>query len=237
MDLDDLIGQVEGDEPLDRLASAMTVKGDMDELTDNLIGHFVDQARRAGCSWSEIGSAMGVTKQAAQQRHTSERSRRDRDRDREERRGHRLPVFGRYTQRARIVVREAQAAAYDLGCPEMETEHLLLGILAVPRCLAAESLTSMGLNREQVSAKLEVSHEPRRRGRTPRMPFSADATKVLELTIAEAMKLGHNYVGTEHILLALYDAADGKAASILDGAGITRDRVQADMLQRIQAAS
>ena len=74
MELGDLVEQVEdtaiSDEPLDRLSAAMGVKAEMDDLTDTLIGHFVDQARRAGCSWSEIGEAMGVTKQAAQQRHT-----------------------------------------------------------------------------------------------------------------------------------------------------------------------
>src|SRR5687768_14892580 len=66
MELDDLIKQVQDDaiteEPLDLIAAAMGVKADYDDLTDSLIGHFVDQARRSGCSWSDIGSAMGVTK-------------------------------------------------------------------------------------------------------------------------------------------------------------------------------
>src|SRR5687767_3924144 len=117
MDLEDLIDEVEGDDPLDRLTNAMIVKTEVDELTDSLIGHFVEAARREGCSWSEIGAAMGVTKQAAQQRHTAERP---------PRRGRGGPLFTRFTPRARSAIREAEDAARELRHAYLGTEHVLL---------------------------------------------------------------------------------------------------------------
>jgi hypothetical protein len=219
MDLDDLLAAVEGDDPLDRLASAMGVKADVDDLTDQLIGHHVDEARRAGCSWSDIGSAMGVTKQAAQQRHTGERHRRH-----EGGRG-RVPVFGRFTQRARTSVREANLAAVETGADAIGAEHLLAGILAVPRSLAAMILVDLGFHLSAVGAP--------RRGRRQRVPFSADAKRVLEDAMRQAGKLGHNYIGTEHLLLALCELPQPDLAA----AGITHERVRNEVLTRLQAAS
>jgi hypothetical protein len=228
MKLDDLIAQVHGEEPLDRLASAMSVKADLDDLTDSLIGHFVDQARRAGCSWSEIGAAMGVTKQAAQQRHTSERPpKRDR--------GFRLPVFTRFTGRARTAVREAEEAARALHHSALGTEHLLLGILAVPESLAAKVLADIGVERDGLLAMLErgTTSDERRR----RVPFTPLAKSVIEGSLGEALKLGHNYVGTEHLLLAMFREPDSVAAKHLAYSGATHARVLTDVLERIRQAS
>jgi hypothetical protein len=228
MNLDDLIRKVSGETPLDRLSSAMSVKADLDDLTDSLIGHFVDQARRAGCSWSEIGSAMGVTKQAAQQRHTSERpSRRDRMAG--------MPFMTRFTKRARYVVREAEEAARSLGHDELGTEHLLLGILAVPQSLGAQVLQHRGIDRDAFVATLERGTATGERRR--RIPFSGDAKSVIEASLAEALKLGHNYVGTEHMLLAIIHASDGVAAKHLEARGLTHASVLMDVIERIRAAS
>jgi hypothetical protein len=218
MDLDDLIAEVEGDEPLDRLSSAMGVKADLDELGDALIGHFVDEARRAGSSWSEIGTAMGVTKQAAQQRHTSERPGRGRGR------------FGRFTPRARNAVREAGDAAHELRHVAIGTEHLLLGLLAVSQGIAARSLTDMGVTRDAVLAKIQRGEGTRRRGH---LPFSPLAKQAMEATPQIAMTMAHNYIGTEHLLLALFRVRDGLAATLLSELGITEDRVRNDIVQRI----
>ena len=237
MELEELISQVEesaiADEPLDRLAAAMGVKADMDDLTDTLIGVFVDRARQAGCSWSEIGSAMGVTKQAAQQRHTGERRGRGRSRDRADR-GFRM---ARFTSRARNAVREAHAAAAELQHGSVGTEHLLLGLLAVPRSLAGMSLADMGVTPAAVVAEIEVGTSPRERGRRRHIPFTPSAKQALELSLSEAMKLGHNYIGTEHILLALLEVREGAAARILTGAGVTHARAIADVIERLKAAS
>src|SRR5687767_881590 len=86
-------------EPLAQLTAAAGLKTELDELTDSLLGHFVDQARRAGCSWSQIGSALGVSKQAAQQKHVP------------------TLTFERWTDRARIALASAQEASRRLGQP------------------------------------------------------------------------------------------------------------------------
>jgi hypothetical protein len=230
MNLDDLIAQVEGDEPLDRLSSAMGVKAELDDLADALIGHFVDQARRAGCSWSEIGAAMGVSKQAAQQRHTSERPERGR-------RGLRGigPLFARFTPRARTAVREAEDAARELKHELVGTEHLLLGLLAVSQGIAGKSLASLGITRDAVVAKLEPGDVVHQHGRKrDRIPFTPLAKKVLEESIQEALALGHNYIGTEHLLLALLRVDEGLGSTILGELGLTEEQVRADVIDRLK---
>jgi hypothetical protein len=237
MELDDLISQVHdaalSDEPLDRLAAAMGVKADLDDMTDSLIGHFVDESRRAGCSWTDIGGAMGVTKQAAQQRHTGERRGRGRDRDRD-----RPFRFGRFTPRARTAVREANAAAHELRHAYVGTEHLLLGLLAVGQGIAGKSLRSMGVSPESVIAKLDVGDAPDLRGgrgRGRHVPFTPLAKQTLEGALQEAIKLNHNYIGTEHILLATFGVGDGLAAKILGELGITEEAVRADVIERLSS--
>src|SRR3954464_15890154 len=107
--LDDLIGAVTSahEEPLDRVTRAVVLAEHLDEVADSLIGHFVDQARRAGSSWSEIGRSMGVTKQAAQKRFVA-------------RGGSAPPLdpsqgFSRFTDEARAVVVTAQERAREAG--------------------------------------------------------------------------------------------------------------------------
>lgn len=233
MKLDDLIGTVRSsaasDEPLDQLSAAMGVKADLDELTDSLIGHFVDQARRAGRSWSEIGAAMGVTKQAAQQRHTSERPRK---RDR------RLPVMGRMTGRAKTAVREASEAAAELGHGFLGTEHLLLGVLAVPQSVGAKAVTGLGLTREHVLAAVPAGDgTDRTTGRRRHKPFTPLAVRAMEQAMGEALRLGHNYVGTEHVVLALRRVEEGVAARAMTAAGIDADALQADIVERLTGAA
>jgi hypothetical protein len=234
MKLDDLIRQVQGDDPLDRLSSAMGVKGDLDELTDSLIGHFVDQARRAGCSWSEIGAAMGVSKQAAQQRHTGERP---------HKRGRggsgRLPMFARFTPRARTAVREAQAGATELRHGYVGTEHLLLGLVAVPESIAGKSLAALGITRASIVDRLERGNAERsaERAHRRRVPFTPLAQRVLEQSVKEALTLGHSYVGTEHLLLALTTESEGLAAKILEGAGADHASVLRDVVERLKQVS
>jgi hypothetical protein len=223
MELDDLIDEVEGDEPLDRLSSAMGVKGELDDLGDALIGHFVEEARRAGHSWSEIGAAMGVTKQAAQQRHTTDTPGRGLSRF--------LPAFTRFTPRARMAVREAEDAARSLRHGFLGTEHLLLGLLAVSEGIAGKSLAGMGVTRDAVVAKLEAGADDG--GRRRRVPFTPLAKKTLEGALQESLILGHNYIGTEHLLLALYRDTDGLAAKILTELGAEQAKVRADVILRL----
>src|SRR5690242_4020540 len=126
-----VVADAPDDEPLSRLAAASTLMREVGETADAALGYFVDQARRAGHSWSEIGDALGVSKQAAQQRH-----------------GLRLggiPVtFERFTVRAKNVVAASEMAARSLGHGFIGTEHLLLAQYSEPDGLGAKTLVEAG---------------------------------------------------------------------------------------------
>jgi ATP-dependent Clp protease ATP-binding subunit ClpA len=198
--LDDLITVIKEahSEPLEQLTDAVIAADALGEVADHLIGHFVDQARRSGASWTEIGKCMGVTKQAAQKRFVPK--------------GEPNPLdpnagFGRYTARARNVVVSAQNKAHAAGNTEIQPAHLLLALFDDPNGLAAKIVSSQGIDADAV-AKV-VTLPPRADGDLPALiPFNGPAKKALELTFRQALRLGHNYVGTEHILLALYEAED-----------------------------
>jgi hypothetical protein len=225
MELDDLIEQVRDaaltDEPLDRLSAAMGVKADLDDVTDSLIGHFVDEARTSGCSWTEIGMAMGVSKQAAQQRHRSERPRRERPPWR----------VGRWTDRAKTAVHEAQRAAGGLGHSYVGTEHLVLGMLAVPQGIAGRILLGAGIAPDAVVAKAAPAVPGASRGRARHIPMTPRANEVSAAAMRNALALGHNYVGTEHLLLGVFDVPEGLGAQVLTEAGMTKADVQAKVIE------
>ena len=194
--LDDLITAIRDvhDEPLRQLEDAVLTAEALGEIADHLIGHFVDQARRSGASWTDIGRCMGVTKQAAQKRFVprSEASPLNPD-----------DGFSRFTPRARHVVVESQNKAHAAGNDEITPAHLLLGLFGDPASLAAHLLAAHGVDADAAGAAAPL---PPRAAQTPALvPFSGPARKVLELTFREALRLGHNYIGTEHILLALLE--------------------------------
>jgi Clp amino terminal domain, pathogenicity island component len=223
--LDDLITLVKNRHPdgdaLDRLGDAVAIGDHLGEVADHLIGHFVDQARRAGASWTEIGRYMGVTKQAAQKRFVP----------RAESADHRN--FARFTDKARRVVVEAQTAARRGRQEQIVPEHLVLGLLTEPTALAATALSALGVDldvlRERIEAGLEASDaEP-----GEQIPFSGSAKKVLELVLREALRLGHNYVGTEHLLLGLLADEENSAAQLLGELGVTHAAAEAHIVQAL----
>jgi ATP-dependent Clp protease ATP-binding subunit ClpA len=112
---------------LDQLSDAVLAGEHLGEVADHLIGHFVDQARRSGASWTDIGKSMGVTKQAAQKRFVPKAEATTLDPEQ---------GFGRFTPRARGAVVAAQNAAHDAANGEITPAHLLLGVLSDPAALA-----------------------------------------------------------------------------------------------------
>src|SRR5688500_505351 len=142
--LDDLIDTVAQahDTPLDRLTAAMLLAEQLGEVADSLIGHFVDQARRAGASWSDIGSSMGVSKQAAQKRFVA--------------RGQAAPPldpsqgFSRFTEEARAVVVGAQEQARAAGNDTISVAHLVLALVADPQGAAARAVAAQGVSLDDV---------------------------------------------------------------------------------------
>ena len=138
-------------------------------------------------------------------------------------------MFERFTDEARRVVVTAQEEARELGHDYIGTEHILLGLLRVTDGLAAQALQALGISLEaarrevrQIVGQGEVARLP------SHIPFTSRAKKVLELSLREALQLGHNYIGTEHILLGLIREGEGVAAQVLVklGAGLNRVRQQ-----------
>ncbi|MBU3863954.1 ATP-dependent Clp protease ATP-binding subunit [Streptomyces sp. 4503] len=212
--LDDLIEAIKKvhTDALEQLTDAVIAAEHLDEVADHLIGHFVDQARRSGASWTDIGKSMGVTRQAAQKRFVPKGSAAQ---DLDPSQG-----FDRYTPRARSVVVASQNEARAASNAEIRPEHLVLGLLADPEGLAAKAIVAQGVLLDTVRQAATAALPPAADSMPALVPFDADARKVLELTFREALRLGHNYIGTEHILLALLEHEDG--AGLLTGLGIDK---------------
>ncbi|WP_405646731.1 Clp protease N-terminal domain-containing protein [Streptomyces sp. NBC_00019] len=214
--LDDLIAAIKKvhDQPLDQLEDAVIAADHLGDVADHLIGHFVDQARRSGASWTDIGRSMGVTRQAAQKRFVpKEGAEPSANQD-----------FSRFTTRARNTVMAAHNKAVAARNAEGRPEHLVLGLLAEPDALAAKAITAQGVLLDVVRQAATAALPPAVEEAPELVPYGSDAKKVLELTFREALRLGHNYVGTEHILLALLEFENGEG--VLSGLGITKEAAE-----------
>lgn len=218
--LDDLIEAIKKvhTDTLEQLSGAVVAAEALGDVADHLIGHFVDQARRSGASWTDIGRSMGVTRQAAQKRFVPKPDK-EGDAGLDPSQG-----FGRFTPRARNVVVTAQNEARAAGNTEIRTEHLVLGLLAEPDGLAARAVAAQGVAAGDVRAAVTAALPPAVADVPDLIPFDAPSKKALELTFREALRLGHNYVGTEHILLALLELENGTGP--LSGLGVDKDAVE-----------
>ncbi|MCV7300090.1 ATP-dependent Clp protease ATP-binding subunit [Mycobacterium barrassiae] len=224
--LDDLIDVIKKvhDEPLDQLTDAVLAAESLGEVADHLIGHFVDQARRSGASWTEIGKCMGVTKQAAQKRFVPKTPG---DADAMDPNA----GFSRFTPRARNVVVAAQNQAHEAGNVEITPDHLLLGLFEDPDGLAVKLLAGQGVTAEAVTNAITLP--PRTEGELPALtPFNGAAKKVLELTFRQALRLGHNYIGTEHIVLALLQNENRNG--VLHRLGVNKRRFETDLVKTLE---
>ncbi|MGV9211617.1 Clp protease N-terminal domain-containing protein [Micromonospora sp. RB23] len=226
--LDDLIQAIKKahTDALDQLTDAVIAADHLGEVADHLIGHFVDQARRSGASWTDIGRSMGVSKQAAQKRFVAKGSTDAAALDPN-------AGFGRFTPRARNVVMASQEEARAAGNPEIGPAHLVLGLLAEPDGLAARVLTGRGAAPAAVREAVAAVLPPRTDDVPDLIPYNAAGKKALELTFREALRLGHNYIGTEHILLALLEQEDG--AGVLTDLGLTKESVEGDLAAALAA--
>lgn len=139
-------------------------------------------------------------------------------------------MFGRFTERAQKVLALAQEEAVRLGHNNIGTEHILLGLIREGEGIAAKALTGLGLGLEKIQDEVETligrgQEQPSSIAYTPR------AKKVIELSMDEARKLGHTYVGTEHILLGLIREGEGVAARVLNNLGISLNKARQQVLQ------
>ncbi|TFV67018.1 UNVERIFIED_ORG: ATP-dependent Clp protease ATP-binding subunit [Bacillus sp. AZ43] len=225
--LDDLITAIERShsDALDQLSGAVLAADHLGEVADHLIGHFVDRARRSGASWSDIGRSMGVSKQAAQKRFVPKA-----ESDLDPAQG-----FSRFTPRARNVVMAAQEEARKAGNPLISPAHLVLGLLSEPDAIAAKVIDAQGVPAETIRRTAAATLPAAAETVPDLIPFDVQAQKALELTFRQALRLGHDYVGTEHVLLALLEVEDG--TGVLAGLGVDRARAEADIAAALAAVA
>jgi hypothetical protein len=228
--LDSLIGYINALHPeggaLDRLSEAVSVSARLEDQADSLIGHFVDQARRSGASWSEIGASMGVSKQAAEKRFVPRWA----DTSLESGR-----LFSRFTPRARNTVLAAHATARAEGKDAIDVRHLVIGLLSEPQAIAALVIHEAGITDEQLEDALGATEVTPAVAPAPdpgRLTFTAEAGTVMETTLRVALSLAHNYIGTEHVLLAILDG-ESSEAQMLRGLGLTAEAARTKVLARL----
>ncbi|MEO7079353.1 MAG: Clp protease N-terminal domain-containing protein, partial [Rhodococcus sp. (in: high G+C Gram-positive bacteria)] len=140
-------------------------------------------------------------------------------------------MFERFTDRARRVVVLAQEEARMLNHNYIGTEHILLGLIHEGEGVAAKSLESLGISLEGVRSQVEEIIGQGQQAPSGHIPFTPRAKKVLELSLREALQLGHNYIGTEHILLGLIREGEGVAAQVLVKLGAELTRVRQQVIQ------
>jgi hypothetical protein len=216
--LDDLIAAITQGHPdaLGQLSAAVLTADHLGEVADHLIGHFVDQARRSGASWSDIGRSMGVSKQAAQKRFVPREG------------PDPAEGFARFTPQARQVVVAAQEAARAAGNTTIGTGHLVLALIGAPDAPAAAAITRQGVSLDAVERTARATL-PGPVEQVPELiPFDGLSKKVLELTFRVALRLGHASIGTGDILLALLEAEDG--TGVLAGLGVDRERIEQEFV-------
>ncbi|MED3945020.1 ATP-dependent protease ATP-binding subunit ClpC [Priestia megaterium] len=138
-------------------------------------------------------------------------------------------MFGRFTERAQKVLALAQEEALRLGHNNIGTEHILLGIVREGEGIAAKALSALGLSTEKIQKEVEALIG-RGQELTQTIHYTPRAKKVIELSMDEARKLGHSYVGTEHILLGLIREGEGVAARVLNNLGVSLNKARQQVL-------
>jgi ATP-dependent Clp protease ATP-binding subunit ClpC len=143
-------------------------------------------------------------------------------------------MFERFTDRSRRVVVEAQDEARTLNHDHIGTEHILLGLVHEGKGTGTKALESLGISLEAVRQQVEEVIGQGQHAPSGRIPFTPRAKKVLELALSESKALGHDYIGTEHILLGLIREGDGVAAQVLAKLGADLNRVRQQVIQLLQ---
>ncbi len=203
-------------DPLVQLITAAEMVAAMNDASDSALGFFVDQCRRSGRSWAEISEALGVTKQAAHKRFNAAE-----------------PTAELLTDRAQAALFAAGREAVAMGHNYVGTEHLLLGVFDPRGGVAAHVLNELRISRKAVRERVAttVPALPMRSSATPG-PYTPRATQCVTRASSEAVALGHEYVGTEHLLLAVAADTDGLAARVLAELGTNYDDLRAGVIKK-----
>jgi len=234
-DLQQLIDTIRADagtdDVLDQLGTAATTINELTSTGDAALGYFVDRARGAGKSWVEISAVLGVSKQAAHKRFADSWTT--------------AQILEHYTSRTKLVLEGAKGVARGMSHPFIGTEHLLLALFTQPQALATRILVERGITEQAVH--LAVAPRSPVKGKQQDVeaalsaenpPYTRKAAHVLQGAVAEALVLGHNYVGTEHLLLAFYRDSASIATEVLQELGLDEaaagEAVRAAIEQAVQ---
>jgi hypothetical protein len=222
---------------LDRLALAAKVAAHLAQSGDRLIGHFVEEARAEGATWAQIGGPLGVTKQAAQQRHGAARTERGRGRPARggRRPGTREGMFVSFTAEARQAVVLAQREGVALAHNYVGTEHLLLGILAGDGTggrVLADLGVRLGPAREALESIIGRGPEPVAGGA---IPFTPRTKRVLQMAAKNARAKGRDLAGTGTLLLALLEEGEGVAVQVLERLGADGTQLRTRLIPALAA--
>ena len=207
--LADLIARLDAETPdadyLARVTEAQLRNRTLTDLGDQLVDHYVSKAKEAGASWSDIGDAIGVTKQAAQQRHKPN-------------------PFERFTDLNRHTIVLAQEVARTHKHDTIGTEHLLLGLLGEPQGGAYKVLVAKAGSEHAIRDAIESALPPDgQKALRGHIAFQPETTQAIGEASRTAAELGTAWVGTEHALLGLIRTEASAAATILRGLGFTAD--------------
>ena len=204
--LEELVKQVDAAAPqgsaLRKLSLAVIGSRELTKAADDLVGHYVEEARAAGAPWADIGAAMGVSKQAAQQRAQARSEEAEHDDD-----------LGEYAPDVAAAVRTARERAVEHRHWYVGTEHLLVGLLAQPDGRLAD-VTGLTAD-EAMQAALEIVGEGTAEVARP-SALTARATKVMQIAEREGRHSGDDTVHPAHVLLALVREGRGVAAQVLE---------------------
>ena len=227
-DLQQLINTIKADagsdDELEQLGTAAATITELTATSDAALGFFVDRARGAGKSWVEISTVLGVSKQAAHKRFADSWTAK--------------PAFDRYTQRTQAVVEAAKEVARSRNQAFIGTEHLLLAFFTQPQALATKVLLAHDITEQSVRTAVDAKSpagspaDAESAGKTldgENPPYTRRTAHVLQGAVGEALTLGHNYVGTEHLLLAFYRDSLGVATQILVEQGLDEKAAWAEL--------
>jgi Clp amino terminal domain, pathogenicity island component len=203
--------------PLERLGAAVSTSDEIHAVCDDLVGRFVDEARRAGCSWTDIGGVLGVSKQAAQQRFPSVGAEAW------------PPGFREDAQRA---LAGAGEHARRFGHPYLGTEHVLLALTDQDDSLAGRVLADLDVTPRAVEQAIDALAA---RGTAPvgAIGVSGRVKRALDQARREGRRLGHRCPGAEHLLLVIAADENGAAARVLHGLGVTTTRLRDALAARL----
>lgn len=213
LSLEELIGVVESlapsEDEVHRLRDAVLIAEQLSELGDHLVDHFVELARRSGATWATIGAALGVSKQAAQKRFVPPAGPPPNRR-----------LFSRFTPRARKAVELGRD--YAGHASEVEPRHLLAGLMTDPEAISYRAVEALGASPADVIARAVGQDPP---GKSGSAPFSVEAKLALRAALKAALLRGHNYIGTEHLMIGLLEA-DAASTAILAELGLEAAAVE-----------